>query len=381
MENLPPHQLLKTPIHAWHMQNGAKMADFGGWEMPIEYSSYQDITGEKGGVLAEHLAVRKTVGLFDVSHLGKIEVSGAGAMDFLNTQLTNDLSKLVDGQAQYNLLCNEAGGVIDDLIVYRRSADDALLIPNASNCSQVFDVINTNAKGLSVLNAHKNYAVFALQGPNTDEVLKELDIKLNLEYMSFTQIKLPAHPGLGEIIVCRTGYTGEFGYEFLPNWQVAEEFWKLLVAAVHKAEGRVCGLGARDTLRTEMGYSLHGHELSTEISPLQASSGWAVSLNKGKFLGSEALIAEKSEGVKRVLRGLKVLDRAIPRLGMIVQSADGRNCGEITSGTFSPTLKHGVALALLDPSLKIGDTVKIDVRGRISEAEIVKPPFVQSRVR
>jgi len=381
MENLPPHQLLKTPIHAWHMQNGAKMADFGGWEMPIEYSSYQDITGEKGGVLAEHLAVRKTVGLFDVSHLGKIEVSGAGAMDFLNTQLTNDLSKLVDGQAQYNLLCNEAGGVIDDLIVYRRSADDALLIPNASNCSQVFDVVNANAKELSVLNAHKNYAVFALQGPNTDEVLKELDIKLNLEYMSFTQIKLPAHPGLGEIIVCRTGYTGEFGYEFLPNWQVAEEFWKLLVAAVHKAEGRVCGLGARDTLRTEMGYSLHGHELSTEISPLQASSGWAVSLNKGKFLGSEALIAEKSDGVKRVLRGLKVLDRAIPRLGMIVQSADGRNCGEITSGTFSPTLKHGVALALLDPSLKIGDTVKIDVRGRISEAEIVKPPFVQSRVR
>jgi aminomethyltransferase len=381
MENLPPHQLLKTPIHAWHMQNGAKMADFGGWEMPIEYSSYQDITGEKGGVLAEHLAVRTTVGLFDVSHLGKIEVSGAGAMDFLNTQLTNDLSKLVDGQAQYNLLCNEAGGVIDDLIVYRRSADDALLIPNASNCSQVFDVINANAKELSVLNAHKNYAVFALQGPNTDQVLKELDIKLNLEYMSFTQIKLPANTGLGEIIVCRTGYTGEFGYEFLPSWQVGEEFWKLLVSAVYKAEGRVCGLGARDTLRTEMGYSLHGHELSTEISPLQASSGWAVSLNKGKFLGSAALIAEKSEGVKRVLRGLKVLDRAIPRPGMIVQSPDGKNCGEITSGTFSPTLKHGVALALLNPSLKIGDTVKIDVRGRVSEAEIVKPPFVQSRVR
>jgi aminomethyltransferase len=381
MENLPPHQLLKTPIHAWHMQNGAKMADFGGWEMPIEYSSYQDITGEKGGVLAEHLAVRTTVGLFDVSHLGKIEVSGVGAMDFLNTQLTNDLSKLVDGQAQYNLLCNEAGGVIDDLIVYRRSADDALLIPNASNCPQVFDVINANAKELSVLNAHKNYAVFALQGPNTDEVLKELDIKLNLEYMSFTQIKLPANTGLGEIIVCRTGYTGEFGYEFLPRWQAAEEFWKLLVSAVHKAEGRVCGLGARDTLRTEMGYSLHGHELSTEISPLQASSGWAVSLSKGKFLGSAALIAEKSDGVKRVLRGLKVLDRAIPRPGMIVQSADGRNCGEITSGTFSPTLKHGVALALLNPSLKIGDTVKIDVRGRVSEAEIVKPPFVQSRVR
>jgi aminomethyltransferase len=363
------------------MQNGAKMADFGGWEMPIEYSSYQDITGEKGGVLAEHLAVRKTVGLFDVSHLGKIEVSGAGAMNYLNTQLTNDLSKLIDGQAQYNLLCNEAGGVIDDLIVYRRSADDALLIPNASNCSQVFDVIKANTKELSVLNAHKNYAVFALQGPSTDQVLKELDIKLNLEYMSFTQIKLPAHPGLGEIIVCRTGYTGEFGYEFLPSWQVAEEFWKILVAAVYKAEGRVCGLGARDTLRTEMGYSLHGHELSTEISPLQASSGWAVSLSKGKFLGSVALIAEKSDGVKRVLRGLKVLDRAIPRPGMIVQSADGRNCGEITSGTFSPTLKHGVALALLNPSLKIGDTVKIDVRGRVSEAEIVKPPFVQSRVR
>ena len=381
MENLPPLQLLKTPIHAWHIQNGAKMADFGGWEMPIEYSSYQDVTGEKGGVLAEHLAVRNTVGLFDVSHLGKIEVSGTGAIDFLNTQLTNDLSKLVDGQVQYNLLCNQAGGVIDDLIVYRRSGDDCLLIPNAANCAQVFNVINANSDDLSISNAHQKYAVFALQGPNSDQVLKELGIKLNLEYMSFTQIKLPAHEGLGEIIICRTGYTGEFGYEFLPNWQAAQEFWQLLITAVHKAKGRVCGLGARDTLRTEMGYSLHGHELSTEISPLQANSGWAVALNKGEFLGSSALVAEKSGGVKRLLRGLKVLDRAIPRPGMSVQSVDGKNCGEITSGTFSPSLKHGVALALLSPTLKIGDTVNIDVRGRVSQAEIVKPPFVESRVR
>ena len=381
MENLPPLQLLKTPIHAWHIQNGAKMADFGGWEMPIEYSSYQDVTGEKGGVLAEHLAVRNTVGLFDVSHLGKIEVSGTGAIDFLNTQLTNDLSKLVDGQAQYNLLCNQAGGVIDDLIVYRRSGDDCLLIPNAANCEQVFNVINANSDDLNISNAHQKYAVFALQGPNSDQVLKELGIELNLEYMSFTQMKLPAHEGLGEIIICRTGYTGEFGYEFLPNWQVAQEFWQLLITAVHKVKGRVCGLGARDTLRTEMGYSLHGHELSTEISPLQANSGWAVALNKGEFLGSSALVAEKSGGVKRLLRGLKVLDRAIPRPGMSVQSVDGKNCGEITSGTFSPSLKHGVALALLSPTLKIGDTVNIDVRGRVSQAEIVKPPFVESRVR
>jgi aminomethyltransferase len=380
MENLPPVELLKTPIHAWHVKNGAKLADFGGWEMPIEYGSYQDINGDKGGVLAEHLAVRNKVGLFDVSHLGKIEVNGDSALDFLNSQFTNDIKKLSDGQAQYNLLCNEQGGVIDDLIIYRRSQDDFLLIPNAANCTDVFNVLNKNAKQLKISNAHRKYAVFALQGPSSVEVMEILGVKTNLEYMSFTNITLPQYPQLGEIILCRTGYTGEFGYEFLPKWEIAQEFWQILSSAVFKSAGRVCGLGARDTLRTEMGYSLHGHELSPSITPLEASSGWAVALNKGDFLGSTALLAEKTNGSARILRGLKVLDRGIPRPGMIVQSKEGTNCGEITSGTFSPTLKHGIALALLDPSQGIGSNVIIDVRGKQSQAQVVKPPFVSPKV-
>ena len=382
MENNPSVALLQTPIHGWHKSKNAKLADFGGWEMPIEYGSYLNQAGEKGGVLAEHTAVRESVGLFDVSHLGKIEVVGKGALDFLNTVLTNDLSKISDGQAQYNMICNDAGGVIDDLIVYRRSADDCLLIPNASNCQSVFEsLVKNNDDQISISNAHKKYAVIALQGPNTNQVLDLLGIKLDLDYMSFTEIKIPNHPELGEVTVCRTGYTGEFGFEFLPGWQSAQAFWDLMEGAVLKSGGRVCGLGSRDTLRTEMGYPLHGHELSLEISPLQANSGWAVALSKERFLGSDSLKAEKLNGVKRVLRGLLVQDKGIPRAEMIVRQNPNVDCGVITSGTFSPTLKQGIALALLSPNVEIGSLVEIDIRGRVSTAKVVKPPFVASHVR
>ena len=382
MENNPSTALLQTPIHGWHKSKAAKLADFGGWEMPIEYGSYLNQAGEKGGVLAEHNAVRESVGVFDVSHLGKIEVVGKGALDFLNRVLTNDLSKISDGQAQYNMICNDAGGVIDDLIVYRRNADDCLLIPNASNCQSVFEsLVKNNDNQISISNAHKKYAVIALQGPNSNQVLDLLGIKLDLEYMSFTEIKMPNHPELGEVTVCRTGYTGEFGYEFLPEWQSAQTFWDLMEAAVLKSGGRVCGLGSRDTLRTEMGYPLHGHELSLEISPLQANAGWAVALNKESFLGSDSLKAEKSGGIKRVLRGLLVQDKGIPRAEMIVRQGPSVDCGVITSGTFSPTLKQGIALALLAPNVVIGSNVEIDIRGRVSTAKVVKPPFVASHVR
>ena len=382
MENSPAGALLQTPIHGWHKSKNAKLADFGGWEMPIEYGDYLNKAGEKGGVLAEHNCVRENVGLFDVSHLGKIEVVGSGALDFLNQILTNDLTKISDGQAQYNMICNKDGGVIDDLIVYRRSADNCLLIPNASNCQQVYEtLISNNKSNLAISNAHTKYAVIALQGPKSNEVLDKLGIKLDLDYMSFTSIQIPALPQLGSITVCRTGYTGEFGFEFLPEWQNAQSFWNLLESAVLEAGGRVCGLGSRDTLRTEMGYSLHGHELSLEITPLQASSGWAVALNKPSFLGSESLKAEKLNGVSRVLRGLLMLDRGIPRADMKVMQSSGQQCGVVTSGTFSPTLKIGVALALLDPKIEIGSILEIDIRGKISTAKVVKPPFVDSHVR
>ena len=382
MENSTNGGLLQTPIHGWHKSKNAKLANFGGWEMPIEYGEYLNIAGDKGGVIAEHNSVRERVGLFDVSHLGKIEVSGKGALEFLNQILTNDLTKISNGQAQYNMICNDDGGVIDDLIVYRRNSDDCLLIPNAANCQQVYEkLLRKNIADISITNVHTKYAVMALQGPLTNEVLAEIGIKLNLNYMAFSTIQIPNHSELGDVIVCRTGYTGEFGYEFLPDWKNAQVFWNLLEAAVLKAGGRVCGLAARDTLRTEMGYPLHGHELSLEISPLQANAGWAVALAKPIFLGSDALKAEKAAGVKRVLRGLLMQDRGIPRADMTVMQKTGDKCGVITSGTFSPTLKNGIALALIDPKVEIGSILEIDIRGRVSTAEVVKPPFVASHVR
>jgi aminomethyltransferase len=199
--------------------------------------------------------------------------------------------------------------------------------------------------------------------------------------MEFTKILMPNHIDLGEIIVCRTGYTGEFGYELLPSWGSTPKVWELLVTEISKLDGRVCGLGARDTLRTEMGYPLHGHELSLDISPVQASANWAVALTKEKFTGKEALVKEKADGPKRVLRAIKCSVRGIPRAGMSVLDTHGVVIGEVTSGTFSPTLKIGIALALVKPEFKVGSEVQIDIRGRISSGQIEKLPFVASHVR
>ena len=375
---------MKSPLYDWHVAHEAKLADFGGWDMPIEYP--KGTSPElAGGVLAEHFAVRERVGLFDVSHLGKASIIGPGAKDFVNSILTNDLSKISAGSAQYNLICNDQGGVIDDLIVYEKSPDDIFIIPNAANCTDVVAVFEAAAPaGITVTNLHTKFAVLALQGPLAGEVLKDLGLTIDLEYMSFTQTTIPAHENLGSVIICRTGYSGEFGFELLPSWESAESLWKLLVALVEKRDGRVCGLGARDTLRTEMGYPLHGHELSQEISALQGGASWAIALSKPSFKGQKALLAEKEAGVKRVSRALLCSDRGIPRAGMSVLNPAGDVIGEVTSGTFSPVLKTGIALALISPEYKAGselDQVQIDVRGRMSSARVVKLPFVESHVR
>ena len=371
---------MKSPLYDWHSVMDAKLADFGGWDMPIEYP--KGIAGFSGGTLAEHAAVRERVGIFDVSHLGKISVKGPGAKDFVNIMVTNDLNRITAGQAQYNLFCAENGGVIDDLIVYVLADDDIFIIPNASNCAQVAeDLTKVAPSEITVKNIHEEYAVLAVQGPDSSKVLAGLGMKLDLEYMSFTKMVLPNHEDLGDVIICRTGYSGEFGYELLPNWKSAEALWKILVSEIAKCDGRVCGLGARDTLRTEMGYPLHGHELSLEISPVQASANWAVVFSKAKFRGKAALEIEKANGPTRVLRALRSNDRGIPRAGMPVLDAAGQVIGEVTSGTFSPTLKVGIALALVKPEFKVGDQVQIDVRGRISNSEIVRAPFVESHVR
>lgn len=359
-----------SPLHQKHLDLQAKMADFGGWLMPIEYPT--------SGVLAEHTAVREKVGLFDVSHLGKASVKGPGALNFLNSILTNDLNRISDGMAQYTMLCNDKGGVIDDLIAYRNSSDDIFLVPNASNTSDVVEVLQSQViPGIEVKNLHNEYAVLALQGPATAEVLKTLGVESSIGYMSFSRVYIAQC----EVILCRTGYTGEFGFELLPRWNDAVKVWEALATAITAFDGLVCGLGARDTLRTEMGYPLHGHELSLEITPVQASASWAVGWSKEKFAGENVLRGERSNGPRRFLHGLKALDRGIPRAGMTVKDSDGIEVGIVTSGTFSPTLKNGIALALLDSSVTLGTTVVIDIRGRESQAEVVTLPFVPSHVR
>jgi aminomethyltransferase len=359
----------QSPIHERHLARSAKMADFGGWLMPIEYPG--------AGVLAEHTSVRERVGLFDVSHLGKASVTGKGSLEFLNSMLTNDLTKISDGAAQYSMLCNSAGGVIDDLIVYRNNESDFFIVPNASNTAAVVADLQSKAPvGIEVKNLHNEYGVIALQGPLSAKVLAHFGLQIEIDYMAFTNVSIAGC----EVIVCRTGYTGEYGYEVLPKWDQALIVWDALAAEVEANGGLVCGLGARDTLRTEMGYPLHGHELSLEISPVMASASWAVGWSKTKFQGSDVLKSQKSDGVARRLVALKSLDRGIPRADMQVLN-DGEIVGIVTSGTFSPSLKVGIALALVDSKFKIGEQLTIDVRGRTSSVEIVKLPFTASHVR
>jgi len=357
---------LKTsPLHDRHLALGAKMADFGGWEMPIEYPG--------GGVVREHTAVRERVGIFDVSHLGKASVKGPGAAAFVNSCLTNDLNRITEGKAQYTLCCAEDGGVVDDLIAYLRADDDVFLIPNAANTAEVVRRLTAAApESLEIKNLHDGYGVIAVQGGNCDQVLEALGLPTGHEYMSFVEADWKSRP----VIVCRTGYTGERGYELVPLWEDSLALWDALIEAAAPYEGLPCGLGARDTLRTEMGYPLHGHDLSLDITPVQARAGWAVGWKKDSFWGKDALTAEKAAGPKRVNWGLLATGRGIPRSHCQVRGADGAGLGEVTSGTFSPTLKQGIALALLGPGAKEGDEVVIDVRGRDVAARVVKPPFV-----
>jgi aminomethyltransferase len=359
--------LARSPLHERHVALGAKFASFGGWEMPLEYAG--------GGVLKEHTAVREAAGVFDVSHLGKARVRGAGAADFVNACLTNDLGRIAAGQAQYTLCCAEDGGVVDDLIAYLIADDHVFLIPNAANTAEVVRRLTAAApEGVTVTDEHQRFAVLAVQGPQSAEVLAKLGLPTDHDYMSFATTTL----GETELIVCRTGYTGEHGYELVVPWDDAVAVWDALIAA----GVRPCGLGARDTLRTEMGYPLHGQDLSLEITPVQARSGWAVGWKKPEFWGREALLAEKTEGPRRTLRGLELTGRGIPRGHMDVY-AGGQRIGETTSGTFSPTKKVGIALALLDTAAGVsdGDLVEVDIRGRRTEARVVKPPFVQPSVK
>ncbi len=386
---------LTSPLHARHAALGAKFSDFAGWSMPLEYT----------GAVKEHNAVRSGVGVFDVSHLGKAVVRGPGAAEYVNVCLTNDLGRIGPGRAQYTLCCNDDGGVVDDLIAYLRSDDEVFLIPNAANTTEVVRRLAATAPdGVAAENLHRDYAILAVQGPASDQLLEVIGFPTGHEYMSFVEVDHDATP----VIVCRTGYTGERGYELVIPNAAALSVWDALFAAGEGLGVVPAGLGARDTLRTEMGYPLHGQDISPTITPVQARLGWAVGWKKESFWGHTALRAEREAGPTRMLRGLVASGRGIPRPHMQVRKVEvpagsaglgdaagtslgdsgdraaasasegmvGEPVGEITSGTFSPTRKAGVALALLDASVSDGDEVSVDVRGRDERFVVTKPPFV-----
>lgn len=365
--------LLHSPLHDRHLALGAKMAEFGGWSMPLEYPG-------DGGVLAEHAAVRERVGLFDVSHLGKASVKGSGAIDFLNDCLTNDLRRIGAGQAQYTLCCDEDGGTVDDLIAYVRSEFEVFLVPNAANTAGVVRRLRAAAPaGIEVTDRHREYAVLALQGPSADAVLAATDVAVDHAYMSFVESRVAGV----EAIVCRTGYTGERGYELIVRAEDAATVWDAVLVAGAGHGIMPCGLGARDTLRTEMGYPLHGHELSAEISPVMARAAWAVGWDKETFWGKDALTVQRETKRGPLLRGIRAGGRGIPRPGMTVRAVGaggetGEVVGEVTSGTFSPTLREGIGLALLDRSVGEGDQVLVEVRRREEPFIVVRPPFVDN---
>ena len=362
--------LRTSPLQDRHVALGAKMADFGGWSMPIEYAG--------AGVVAEHTAVRERVGVFDVSHLGKARVTGPGAADFVNRCLTNDLSRIEPGRAQYTMCLDESGGVVDDLIQYLVSEEEVFLIPNAANTARVVELLAAAApEGVTVTDEHGAHGVVAVQGTRSDEVLGALGLPVGHDYMSFVETTWEGEP----LIVCRTGYTGERGYELLPRWDSTPRLWDALLEAVRAEGGLPCGRGARDTLRTEMGYPLHGNDLGPDITPVMAGAAWAVGWDKETFWGKDAVAAQRAAKESRLMRGLVATGRGIPRAHCVVRDGAGAVVGEVTSGTFSPTRRQGIALALLERSVSVGDEVVIDVRGREVPAEVVKPPFVEVSVR
>ena len=356
----------EVALHSKHLALGAKMGPFGGWDMPIEYTA---------GTIAEHTAVRSAVGIFDVSHMGKVRILGEGAYAFANSIFANDLDRIKPGQAQYSMLCNESGGIIDDLIVYLVSDTEVRFIPNAGNASTVVaELEKVLPVGLTLENNHLKQGILAVQGPKSAEVIRALGLPTDHDYMAFADATWQGF----ELSVCRTGYTGEHGYEIVIANAGLPELFDALLEAGQDFGILPCGLGARDTLRTEMGYPLHGQDISPEITPLEAKIGWAVGWQKEKFAGRATLIAQKEVGAVRVAVGLLANDRGIPRGHMQVKDSNDQVIGETTSGTFSPTLQKGIALALVDSNITEGQTLNVDVRGRALSVTVTKPPFVKA---
>jgi aminomethyltransferase len=358
-----------SPLEDVHRSLGAKLAPFGGWLMPIEYA----------GALSEHRAVRERVGLFDLSHLGKVDVVGGTAFDGLQRVLTNDLRKVDVGRAQYHHLLNERGGVEEDLFVYRLAQDRWFVVPNASNTDLVVGALRDAAGDRAVV-VHDDWCFLGIQGPASPAVVTAL-----WPEASDLRFRGCAVVGWGgrEVVLARTGYTGERGYEVFADGRLAVELWEALRRAGSDAGIEPCGLAARDVLRLEMGYPLYGQDLGPDRTSLEAGLDWAVAFDKGDFVGRQALERQRADGLPSRLRGLVTADRRhIPRAHQRVLVGD-EAVGEVTSGTFSPTLGTGIALAYLSPPdvAEPGAELGIDIRGRRAPARVVDPPFVDRSPR
>ena len=355
-----------APLEELHRGLGAKLGPFGGWLMPIEYA----------GTISEHRAVRERVGLFDLSHLGKLDVVGPSAFAALQGLLTNDLRKVDVGRAQYHHLLNELGGVEEDLFVYRLEPERWFLVPNASNTEKV--VAEIRSAGAEVVD--HDWCFLGVQGPRSPAVVGSLwPEAVELPFRGCLTVDRSGT----EVILARTGYTGERGYEMFTDASIAADLWDALTTAGRPFGIEPCGLGARDLLRLEMGYPLYGQDLVPDRTTLEAGLGWAVSFDKGPFVGREALVRQRDEGPPSLLRGMVTGDRRhIPRAHQPV-TKDGRAIGEVTSGTFSPLRGCGIAMGYLSPAdaFEPGSSVEIDIRGRTAPTTVVKTPFVDRSPR
>ena len=357
--------LKRTPLHDEHVALDARLVPFAGFAMPVQYPT---------GIRAEHEAVRTAAGLFDVSHMGEFRLRGGDALALVDRITTNDASGLDVGQAQYSVMCLPDGGIVDDLLVYRLGEDDYRLVVNAANIAKDWRHVREHAGGLDVEleDESEEVALLALQGPDAREFLAA-HTDLALEEIGFYRFRRGAVEGV-EGVVSRTGYTGEDGFELYLPASEAPGVWRALLAAGRSAGLRPAGLGARDTLRLEMGYALYGHDIDEETTPLEAGLGWLVKLEKGDFVGRDALMRQREEGVERRLRGFRLTERGFPREGYAVLY-DGREVGPVRSGTVSPTLGHGIGTVYLPAGASEGDPLAVVIRDREVAGEVARLPF------
>lgn len=354
----------RTPLYEVHKSLNAKFTEFGGWEMPLQYSS----------IVKEHLAVRSTAGLFDLSHMGEIDVKGEGARTLVQKLCTNDVSRLSDGQVQYTLLCNENGGIVDDILVYRHAENDYTLVVNAANIEKdIAWVEKQNNIGVVITDDSNDTTLIALQGPKSIDILNPFVPDFDVSELSFFRFTVGEVAGIPTAI-SRTGYTGEIGFELYVNSNYAEDLWNVLYPAMIEMGGLPAGLGARDTLRLEAGLRLYGMDMDDETTPYEAGLGHFVKLDTGNFIGKDVLLAQKDTGdLRKRLVGFQMLDRAVARCGYEVNQ-NGKCIGTVTSGAPSPSLKCNIGFASI--SKKTKKTVEIDIRGKLHPAKIVKVPFI-----